>query len=76
MISFPGAFNFVQPKFVVHDLLNGLDLDSLSHQLLLTSVVSFVKVILVGKVQIYPNFPTVLSFKAEAVDHVALALLI
>lgn len=47
VISFSGAFNFVQPKFVVHDLLNGLDLDGLSQQLLLTSVVSFVKVILV-----------------------------
>lgn len=48
VISFPGAFNFVQPELVIHDLLNGLDLDCLSYQLLLSSVVSFVKVILVG----------------------------
>jgi len=61
---------------VVHNLLVGLDLDSLSDQRLFASVFSFVYVILEGQVQIKLHFSAVFSFKAKTIDYVALALLI
>ena len=61
---------------MVHNLLVGLDLDSLSDQRLLASVLSFVYVILEGQVEIQLHFSAVFSFKAETIDYVALPLLV